>query len=168
MAAGFDSAAMNDARARPAVIAGLTLAVVIAAWWLGATLIVLEQAADASGAAARALHALMLVRAMALAVLGLRLGALQGWRPAVTAGLGLIAPAWPLVLAIGSASEVPFPHLVLGESLLVAASLVLPWLGLALRRWLRAPELAVMTATAAGIALAAFGFAHDSMLLPPS
>src|SRR6266508_5969785 len=88
----------NDAQADlPAAVAGLALAVAIAVWWMGSTRLALNHGTDAGRGAADALTALWLVRAMALAMLSVRAGALYGWRRGAKAGLGLISPSWPLV-----------------------------------------------------------------------
>jgi hypothetical protein len=134
---------------------GLALAAAIAVWWLGSTRLALDHGTDASRSAAGALYALLLVRGMALAVLSVRAGALYGWRPGATAGLGLIAPSWPLVALAWSASTISLMQIALVEPLLLAGSAVLPLIGLSLRRLLHNAELAVMAATGVGAALAA-------------
>lgn len=147
---------MNEALLhRMAVLTGLVLAAAIAAWWLGSTRLALDHARDAADSSANALLALFLVRGMVLAVVGVRVGALRGWRPAVTTGVGLIGPSWPLVLLAWCASTLPFARVVLGEALLLAGSVALPLIGVGLRSWLRQAEFAVMTATTAGLSLAA-------------
>ena len=134
---------------------GLALAAAIAVWWLGSTRLALDHGTDASHSAADALCALLLVRGMALAVLSVRAGALYGWRRGATAGLGLIAPSWPLVAPAWSASTTSLTQIALAELLLLAGSAVLPLIGLSLRRLLHSAELAVMAGTGVGAALAA-------------
>jgi hypothetical protein len=147
---------MNEALPhRMAAMAGLALAATTAVWWLGSTRLTLDHGTDAAGASADALRALWLVRSMALALLSVRVGALRGSRQAVATGLGLIGPSWPLVVVAWSASDMPLTRIVLGEALLLAASVALPLIGIGLRRWLRQPEPAAMTGTAVGVALAA-------------
>ena len=147
---------MSDALSpRLAAMTGLVLAAAIAVWWLGSTRLALDHGADAARSAANALHTLLLVRGMAFAVLSVRVGALRGWRAAVGAGLGVIAPSWPLVLLAWSASTTPLTHVVVAEALLLAGAVALPLIGVGLRRWLRRADLAVITGTCVGAALAA-------------
>jgi hypothetical protein len=147
---------MNQALTRRlAAMTGLTLAAAVALWWLGSTRLALAGGSDASRSSADALQALLLVRGMALAMLSVRIGALGGWRAGAAVALALIAPAWPLVLLAWSASTTPLTQLALSESLLLAAGLALPLIGLGLRRALRQAEPAEVVATAVGVALAA-------------
>lgn len=136
-------------------IAGLALAAAIAAWWLGSTRLALDHGADAGRCADDALQALLLVRVTAVAMTGVRVGALRGWRPGATAGLGLIAPSWPLVALAWSAGTRLATHVALAEVLLLAACAALPLVGLGLRRLLQKTELAVIAGTVLGTALAA-------------
>ena len=85
---------------RLSALVGLALAATVALWWLGSTRIALDQAGDASRAAAAALLALWVVRGMVLAPLGLRAGALSGWRAGAEAAALLLAPAWPLLILV--------------------------------------------------------------------
>jgi hypothetical protein len=140
---------------RMSVMIGLTLASVIAVWWLGSTRLAMVRTADSGRAAVDALYALLVVRGMVLAVLSVRLGTLRGWRIAVTAGLAVIAMSWPLVLLAWSASTAAFSIVLLGEALLAGAAAVLPVAGAGLRQWLRRPELASVVGTAIGVALIA-------------
>ncbi|MBP6226175.1 MAG: hypothetical protein KA439_14015 [Rhizobacter sp.] len=139
---------------RLAALTGLALAATVALWWLGSTRIALDQAGDASRAAAAALLALWVVRGMVLAPLGLRAGALSGWRAGAAAAALLLAPAWPLLILVWSASTVPLLPAALVELSLLSAGVVLPLLGQGLRRALGRPELAEVVATALGLALA--------------
>lgn len=140
---------------RPAAMTGLALAIAIALWWLGSTRLALDHGTDAGQSAADALSALLLVRGMALAILSVRAGALYGWRQGATAGLGLIAPSWPLVALAWSASAISLTQVALAELLLLAGSAALPLIGLGLRRSVRRVELAAMAGTGVGTALAA-------------
>jgi hypothetical protein len=134
---------------------GLTLAAAIAVWWLGSTRLALDHGTDTVRGADDALQALLIVRAIALAMVGVRVGARSGWRPGVTVGLGMIAPSWPLVLLAWSAGSKWWAYVALAEVALLAGSAALPLVGLGLRRVLQKAELAVMTGTALGAALAA-------------
>lgn len=134
---------------------GLALAAAIALWWVGSTRLALDHGSDAGRCADDAQQALLLVRVMVLATLSVRVGALRGWRPGVTAGLGLIAPSWPLVVLAWSAGTKSLTHVALTEILLLAASAALPLVGLGLHRLLRKATLAVLAGTVLGTALAA-------------
>jgi len=140
---------------RLAAMTGLALAAATAVWWLGSTRLALDHGSDAGRSAVDTLHALVLVRALALAMLSVRAGALHGWRPGMAAGLGLIAPSWPVVMLAWSASSASVTRVALAESLLLAGSAALPLLGRGLRHVLRNAELAVVAGTGVGIALAA-------------
>jgi hypothetical protein len=139
---------------RLAALSGLALTAAVALWWLGSTRLAMAQGADAARPSADALQALWLVRALVLALLGPRVGALLGWRLGLLATLGLVAPAWPLVVLVWSASSVPLAPLALSEIALAAAAVLLPGLGPALRRALRQPAMAELAGTTVGVTLA--------------
>lgn len=146
---------MNGSRLnRTAVMTGLGLAAATAVWWLGSTRLALERGADPARFAVDALNALLLVRGMAVAVLSVRVATLGGWRPAFATSLGLIGPSWPVVLLAWSASTTPLVSVALGEAILLAAGVALPLIGVGLRRGLRSAERALVTGTAAGVAVA--------------
>lgn len=136
-----------------AALAGLLVAAAIATWWLGSTRLALADAADASRAAAQALLALWLARATLLALLGLRLGALRGWRPGAAAMLALIAPAWPVMVLAWHAGTAGLAAAVLSEVLLLTAGLALPLVGAGLRRTLPQAGAADSLGTAVGAAM---------------
>lgn len=161
---------MNEALARRlATMTGVAVAASVALWWLGSTRLALDHGSDASRFAADALSALWLVRAVAVATLGLRAGALRGWRPGAAQALGLIGPSWPLVVLVWSASTTPLMRTALAELLLLIAAVALPLVGGWLRRALRQSELAVVLGTAAGAALAAsVWLTHGAWALPLS
>ena len=146
---------MNVLLQRIAVIVGLIAALLTAVWWLGSTRLVLDRGTDPARAAADALHALLLVRAMALAVLTLRTAALRGARSAMSMGVGLIAPSWPVVLLAWSASTVAFSNVLAAEALLVAECVAVALIGAALRRLFSNAELALVAGSALGILIAA-------------
>lgn len=147
---------MNEALdSRPAAITGLALAAATALWWLGSTRLALDHGADAGHSAAAALNALLLVRGMALALLCVRVGAARGWRPGMTAGLGLVAPSWPVVAFAWSASTASLAHVVLAEFVLLAGCAALPLVGAGLRHLLRQAQLALVIGTGVGTAMAA-------------
>ena len=147
---------MNETLAiRLAAMIGLVLAAAVGVWWLGSTRLALDRGSDAGRSAADGLHALWLVRGMALATLGARVGALRGWWQGSTTALALLAPAWPVLVLAWSASATPLMHVALAELLLLVAAVTLPLIGLGLRRALRLSELADLVATGLGAVLAA-------------
>ena len=153
---------------RLAAVTGLAIAAAVALWWLGSTRLALDHGADASRSAADALQALGLARAMALPLLGVPLGARCGWRAGSVAALGLLAPAWPVLVLLWSASLTGWFPLLLAECVLLAAVLALPAIGLGVRRSLRRPELIDLVAMAIGAALMApVWFARGGWVLPP-
>lgn len=147
---------------------GLVLAAAIAVWWLGSTRLALEHGSDTGRSADDALQALLIVRVMALAMVSVRVGALRGWRPGVTAGLALIAPSWPLVVLAWSAGTWSVMHAALAEIVLLTGSVALPPIGLGLHRLLQKAELAVVTGTVLGIALAASAWVTRGLWSMPS
>lgn len=154
---------------RLAALSGLALVAAVGTWWLGSTRLALDDGTDASRAAAEALQALWLVRALVLALLGLRVGSLHGWGAGAGAAVALVAPAWPLVVLAGSASALPWAQLALAEGLLLAAAAALPLVGQGLQRMLRRAALAEGVATLASVALmAAVWLARGWWAAPPT
>ncbi len=146
---------MSEARARRlAAATGLALAAAVALWWLGSTRIALDRGSDAAPASAAALQAAWLVRGMAVMVIGLRIGAVRGWRAGAASALGIVAPMWPLLVLAWSASTAPLSPLLLSEALLLAACAAVPLAGSGLHRLLRRADAAELAATAIGCALA--------------
>lgn len=141
--------------ARPGALTGLALALAIAMWWLGSTRLALEHGSDAGRGAALALRTLWLARGMALSLLCVRAGALDGWRRGAIAGLALVSPAWPLVALAWSASATPLSGVIEAELMLVGAAAAVPSIGVLLRRSLQRADFAVLAGTGVGAALAA-------------
>lgn len=153
---------MSEARSRRlAAATGLALAAAVALWWLGSTRTALDRGSDAAAASAAALQAAWLVRGMAVAIFGLRVGALRGWRAGGVTSLAIVAPMWPVLVVAWSASTAPLPPLLMAELLLLAACAAVPLAGSGLRRLLRRPDAADLAATAIGCALA------TAIWLPP-
>ncbi len=150
------------------MMTGLALAAAIAVWWLASTRLALDHGSDASRSADDTLQALLLVRITTLAIVSVRVGALRGWFPGVAAGIVLIAPAWPVVVLAWSAGTTPATYVVLAEVLMLAGSAVLPLIGLGLHRLLQRAELAVVSGTVLGIALAASAWATRGLWHMPS
>ena len=160
---------MNEAPAyRLDAMTGLALAAAIAVWWLGSTRLALDHGSDPSRCADEALQALLLVRVTALAIVSVRVGALRGWRPGLAAGMGLIAPSWPVVVLVWSAGTRSATYVALAEILLLAASVALPLVGLAFHRLLQKKDLAVISGTLLGLAFAASAWAARGLWLMPS
>lgn len=153
---------------RCSMILGLALTAVMAAWWLASTRLALEQGMDTAGPAGLALLALLSSRAMALAVLGLRVGALHGWLHGAATSLALIAAPWPLVLIAWSASSVPLARLAWCEAALIAGCAALPAAGHALRRLFGRTESAVVVGTTLGVAIAATVWASRFLWTMPA
>jgi len=169
MASRFHSAVVSEAPAhRLDAMSGLALAGAIAVWWLGSTRLALDHGSDASRYADEAMQALLLVRIMALAIVTVRAGALRGWRPGLAAGMCLIAPSWPLVVLAWSAGTRSATQVALSEVVLLAASMALPLIGLALNRLLQRTELSLLSGTLLGLAFAASAWAARGLWLMPS
>jgi hypothetical protein len=147
---------MSEALARRlAALAGLALATAVGLWWLGSTRLALDDGSDSSRNAVSALHAVWLLRAIVLAMLCMRVGALRGWRAGAQEALVLIAPAWPVVVLAWAASAAPWTQVALAECLLLTSALALPLIGQGLRRALPRADVAEMAGTLVGTALAA-------------
>lgn len=159
---------MSEAPARRLdAMTGLALAVAIAVWWLGSARLALDHGTDTVRCADDALQALLVVRVIALAMVGVRVGAMRGWRAGAAAGLGLIAPSWPVVALAWSAGTSLATHVALAEVLLLAGSVALPLVGLGVRRVLQKSEIAVVPGTLLGIVLAAAAWVtRDFWYLP--
>jgi hypothetical protein len=169
MASRFHSGAMSEAAAhRLDAMTGLALALAVAVWWLGSTRLALDHGSDASRCADDALQALLLVRVTALAMVSVRVGALRGWRPGITAGIALIAPSWPIVVLAWSAGTTLATRVALAEALLLAGSLTLPLVGLGLHRIVQKAEPAAVAGTVLGIALAASAWAARGFWYMPA
>ena len=147
---------MNETRARRfAAMSGLGLAAAVAVWWLGSARLAIDHGADAARSSAEALQIAWLVRASLIPVLGVRIGALRGWRAGAAASMAVVAPSWPVVAMAWSASAAPLAQTILAETFLLLEVLVLPLVGDGLRRVLPRSALAEPIASALGVALAA-------------
>jgi hypothetical protein len=160
---------MKDSRFdRLSMLLGLALTAVTSTWWLASTRLALEQGTETAVPAGLALLALLNVRAMTLAVLGLHVGTLHGWRHGAATSLLLVAAPWPLVLLAWSASEVPLTRLACGEVALVAACVMLPAVGHGLSRWFARIESAMVASTSVGVAIAAAVWASRTLWAMPA
>ena len=160
---------MNETLVRRfAAMSGLALAAALALWWLGSARLAINQGADAARGSADLLHIAWLVRALLVPLPALRVGALRGWRAGAASSLAIVAPSWPVVAMAWSASAVPLGQSLLAEGLLLAAALVLPFLGQGLRRVVARSELAEPIASALAVALAAaLWLVHARWPFPP-
>jgi hypothetical protein len=151
---------------RTAAVCGLACAAAVALWWLFSSRLALAQGADARRCSAEALQALWLVRMLALALSGPRVAALQGWQAGVANGLGLVSPAWPVVVLAWSASTLPVAAVAGSELLLLlgVAALALP--GWALRRAALRPALVEPAATLLAVAAAGALWAARGLWTP--
>jgi hypothetical protein len=153
---------------RVAALSGLGLAAAFALWWLGSARVAIDHGADAARSSADALHVAWLVSALLVPVLGVRIGGSRGWRAGAAASLAVVAPSWPVVAMAWSASTVPLASALWAESFLLAEALLVPLVGLGLRRVVRRLELAEAIASALGVALAAgLWLGHDRWAFPP-
>jgi hypothetical protein len=116
---------------------GLLVAVAVAAWWMGASRIAIEQAADAAVLASQALFVLACTRAALLVLLGTRSGLVLGYRNGVRASVPVVAAAWPVVALAWAASSDSLARTLLVETSLLACAVAVPALGHALRHVLR-------------------------------
>lgn len=159
---------MNEnAGRRFAALSGIGLAAAFAVWWLGSARLAIDHGADAARGSADALRIAWLLRALLVPALGVRIGALFGWRAGAASSLAIVAPSWPVVAMAWSASAVSPAPLMLAEGFLVVEALVLPLVGPALRRALPRPELAAPVASAIGVVLAAaIWLSHDRWAFP--
>ena len=111
---------MNEPLARRfAAMSGLGLAAVVAVWWLGSARLAIDHGADAARSSAEALQMAWLVRALLVSMVGVRIGALRGWRDGAAASIAVVAPSWPVVAMAWSASAAPLTQTILAESFLV-------------------------------------------------
>jgi hypothetical protein len=138
----------------PALI-GVALAAAVALWWLGASRLALARGADTGRIAVDALNALLLTRAVALALcIGHGGGSTGSWAGGRGDALVLLAPAWPVAVLAWSASRVSAAQLLAAEAALLLAALVLPGLAGALRRAWPRDDQARLAGTTLGVALA--------------
>jgi hypothetical protein len=146
---------MNAGRGQTLLaLIGVALAATVAVWWLGASRLALVRGADTGRIAVDALEALLLARAMALALcIGHGAGSTRS-RAARGDALVLLAPAWPVAVLAWSASRVSAVQLLAAEAALLLAALVLPGLAGALRRAWPSDDRAQLAGTSLGVALA--------------
>ncbi len=155
---------MNETFARRiAALSGLALAGVLAVWWLGSTRVAIDRGVDPGPRSTEILQMAWLARAMLVPALGVRVGALRGWRSGAASTLALVVPSWPIVALAGSASVVPLWALAFTECLLLAGAIALPAIGPGLRRVVPRADTAEALASMIGVVLAAsVSFAYSA------
>jgi hypothetical protein len=152
---------------RLAAISGLAVSAALAVWWLGSARLAIDRGADAGRVSAEALQLAWLVRALLVAVLGVRVGALRGGRAGAATAVGIVAPSWPVIALAWSASTVSLSQLMLSEALLLAGAIALPLIAQGLRRVLARAEVVEPIATGLAVVLAAaVWLAHDRWPFP--
>ena len=159
---------MNEAFVRRfAAFSGLGLAAAFAVWWLASARLAIDHGADPARNSADALHVAWLVRALIVSVVGVRIGALRGWRAGAASSLAVVAPSWPVVAMAWSASTAPLALPALAEGLLLVEAIALPLVGHGLRRLVARSDLLEPLASAVGVALAAvLWLGHGRWALP--
>ncbi len=140
---------------RLAAATGLVVTGCVALWWLGGTRLEIERGGDPGRIAAGALAALVMARALLLALLCPRLGALYGAVGGAGIAAVMLAPAWPAVVLAWSASLLPVWQVALAELALLLAAALLPALGQGLGRMLPSREASDLASVTAGALVAA-------------
>ena len=139
---------------RLGVALGLGAATAVAAWWLGASRIVIVGGTDAARFAGDALFALMLVRALLIAVLAPRAAAVGGYVAGLRLCLPVVCVAWPVAVLAWAASNEGIVRSLVTELGLLAGAAVAPLVGRALARTMKQGPLMEAVATAAGVLIA--------------
>jgi hypothetical protein len=139
---------------RLGVALGLGATAAVAAWWLGASRIAIVGGTDAARFAGDALFALVLVRAMLLAVLAPRVAAVGGYVAGLRICLPVVCVAWPVVVLAWAASNAGIVRSLAAELGLVTCAVLAPLAGRALARTMKQGPVLEAVATAAGVLIA--------------
>jgi hypothetical protein len=139
---------------RLGVALGLGAATAVAAWWLGASRVAIAGGADAATLAFGALFALLLVRALLIAVLAPRAAAVGGYVAGLRLCLPVVSVAWPVAALAWAASNVGVAHALAAEAGLLAGAALAPLVGRALARSMKQGPTMEAIATAAGVLIA--------------
>jgi hypothetical protein len=139
---------------RLALALGITLATVIAAWWLGASRVAIESGRDAALLAAQALFVLALLRGMPLALSAPRVAVRDGYAPGVRSALPIVTAAWPVVALAWAASPDSIARTLAVEVALLCGACIAPLPGFLLARWRPGRASNGALATLAGVAVA--------------
>lgn len=152
---------------RLALALGITLATVIAAWWLGASRVAIESGRDAALLAAQALFVLALLRGMLLAVSAPRVAARDGYAAGVRNALPIVTAAWPVVALAWAASTDSIARTLVVEVALLCIACVAPLPGYLLARWRpdRASNGALATLAGVVVACVVWLFAFHTQAL---
>jgi hypothetical protein len=133
---------------------GITLAMAVATWWLGASRVAIEAGRDTATFATQALFVLALLRAMLMALVAPRVAARDGYTEGVRSALPIVAAAWPVVVLAWAASTDSLARALLMELTLVWGAFVAPLPGDLLGRWRAGRASNAALAASAGVAVA--------------
>ena len=133
---------------------GLGATAAVAIWWLGASRITITGGTDAARFAGDALFALVLVRALLIAVLAPRAAAVGGYVAGLRLCLPLVCVAWPVAVLAWAASNEEVVRTVSAEIGLLAGAALAPLVGRALARTMKQGAAMEAMATGAGVLIA--------------
>ena len=133
---------------------GLGAATAVAVWWLGATRVAIAGGTDAARFAGDALFALVLVRALLIAVLAPRAAAVGGYVAGLRLCLPVVCVAWPVAVLAWAASNEEVVRTVSAEIGLLAGAALAPLVGRALARTMKQGPAMEAMATGAGVLIA--------------
>lgn len=139
---------------RLGVALGLGAATAVAAWWLGASRIAIVGGTGAAQFAGDALLALVLVRALLVALLAPRAAAVGGYVAGLRLCLPVVCVAWPVVVLAWAASNEGIVRTLTAELGLLAGAAFAPLVGRALARTMKQGPVMEAVATAAGVLIA--------------
>lgn len=130
---------------------GLAVAFALATWWLVATRLALLGGLDASLAAGQALFAIVIARAMLVAVVAPRSAAVGGYVAGLRVSLPIVAVSWPVVAVAWAASSSGVVRTLAVEAILLGVAVLAPLVGRGLARVLRQGPLLEAVAAGAGV-----------------
>jgi hypothetical protein len=133
---------------------GLGAAAAVAVWWLGASRVAIAGGTDAARFAGDGLFALVLVRALLIAVLAPRAAAVGGYVAGLRLSLPVVCVAWPVAVLTWAASHEEVVRTVSAEIGLLAGAALAPLVGRALARTMKQGPAMEAIATAAGVLIA--------------
>lgn len=133
---------------------GFAIAVAVATWWLVATRLALLGGFDASLAAGDALFAIVVARAVLVAVVAPRNAAVGGYVAGLRVSLPIVAVSWPVVAVAWAASSSGALRTLASEAILLGVAVLAPLAGRGLARVLRQGPLLEALAAGAGVLFA--------------
>ena len=139
---------------RLGVALGLGVATAVGAWWLGASRIAIVGGTDAARFAGDALFALVLMRALLIAVIAPRAAAVGGYVAGLRLCLPVVSVGWPVAVLAWAASNEGIVRSIAAELGLLAGAALAPLVGRALARTMRQGPAMEAMATAAGVLIA--------------